>query len=49
MQMGRDNHYLDCELMIHTAAMITGLVQVRRENRGRMARRGGAGPLESIK
>ncbi len=28
VQKRRDNHYLDCELMIHTAAIITGLVQV---------------------
>lgn len=28
VQKRRDNHYLDCELMIHTAAVITGFVRV---------------------
>ena len=28
VQKRRDNNYLDCELMIHTAAVITGLVRV---------------------
>lgn len=30
VQKRRDNHYLDCELMIHTAAIITGIVKVVR-------------------
>ena len=34
VQKRRDNHYLDCELMIHTAAVITGLVRVAAGEQG---------------
>ena len=34
VQKRRDNHYLDCELMIHTAAVITGFVRVGSAEQG---------------